>query len=72
MLELCNNSRQGSKQVTIVTAYRPCQQSTPGDFTLNAQQHHILQSQGKQQPQPHTLWIKDITPMIKKWMTEGE
>eukprot|EP00957_Ditylum_brightwellii_P089969 6851838-Ditylum_brightwellii.AAC.1 len=26
----------------------------------------------KQQPYPHTLWIKDITPMIKKWIIEGE
>eukprot|EP00957_Ditylum_brightwellii_P124891 9520858-Ditylum_brightwellii.AAC.1 len=60
------------KQVTIMTAYRPCKQSTPGDSTVNAQQHHILQNQGEKQLQPRTLWIKDVMLMIKKWMTEGE
>eukprot|EP00957_Ditylum_brightwellii_P128831 9827908-Ditylum_brightwellii.AAC.1 len=34
-----NSSRQDQCQVTVVTAYCPCKQSTPGESIANAQQH---------------------------------
>eukprot|EP00957_Ditylum_brightwellii_P148430 11300294-Ditylum_brightwellii.AAC.1 len=65
-------ARKDKKKVTIVTAYRPCEQNKPGEATVNAQQHKVLRSQGIAKPKPCTLWIKDITPKLKTWMKEGE
>eukprot|EP00957_Ditylum_brightwellii_P181738 13844837-Ditylum_brightwellii.AAC.1 len=60
------------KQITIVTTYRPCKQSNPGDSTINAQQYCLLQKKGIKNPTPCMAWLKDILPYILQWKTEGE
>eukprot|EP00957_Ditylum_brightwellii_P083130 6320468-Ditylum_brightwellii.AAC.1 len=60
------------RQVTVVTAYRPCLQHNPGNNTVTAQQIRIMRQNGVNKPKPRMAWIQDIKHHIDEWKQEGE
>jgi hypothetical protein len=63
------HGRQGRK-ITIVSAYRPCQESMSqsGINSAYAQQHRLLNLQGERNPKPRQKFLSDLQVQVKEWI----
>jgi hypothetical protein len=63
-----------SKKMTIISAYRVCKQTNPGDLTASKQQHGILYEDEELRPylvDPHKKTLIDLQYHVEKLKTDG-
>jgi hypothetical protein len=63
-----------NKKMTILSAYRVCKQTNPGDLTASKQQHGIIYEDEELRPylvDPHKQTLIDLKYHVEKLKTDG-
>eukprot|EP00957_Ditylum_brightwellii_P043877 3327497-Ditylum_brightwellii.AAC.1 len=59
------------RKIVLITGYRLCVQSDPGDSTVTAQHKQLLTMKGIKNVNPRKQWDKDFLDAVKKWKDGG-